>query len=56
MTKEFYYEKYDVTFGVIGDDVYELIDGEWEPIDWDLVEEDEEMAEDYHNVTADLLK
>ena len=52
---EFYSEKYDVTFTIIGDDLYELIDDEWEPIDWDIVEEDEEMAEDYHNVTAELL-
>ena len=51
---EFYSDKYDVTFTIIGGDLYELIDDEWEPIDWDIVEEDEEMAEDYRNVVNTL--
>ena len=53
---EFYSEKYDVTFTVIDGDLYELneIDDEWEPIDWDIVEEDEERAADYRAIQSSL--
>ena len=31
--KEYYSEKYDVTFSLIDGDLYELVDDEWEPVD-----------------------
>ena len=54
-TPEYYDEKYDVTFGLIGEDLYTLEDDEWEPVDWDIIEEDEEMNDHYSWVLSKLL-
>ena len=51
---EYYSDKYDTTFTVIGSDLYELVDDEWEPIDWDIIEEDEEMYKDYKDISDTL--
>lgn len=48
--KEYYSQKYDVTFTLISGDLYTLVDDEWEPVDWDIVGEDKEMDSDYHDI------
>ena len=52
---ERYCGKYDITFGLIGEDLYTLEDNEWVPVDWDIVAEDDEMNEDYSWVLSKLL-
>ena len=53
---EYYSNKYDTTFTIIDGDLYELneIEDEWEPIDWDVIEEDEEMYKDYKDISDTL--
>ena len=49
MPIEYQCDVYDELFTVIGDKLYTLNEeeDEWEPVDWDIVGEDEEMNDHY---------
>ena len=42
----------DTTFTLIDEMLYELIDDEWEPIDWEILAEDPKM----YDLHVDVLK
>ena len=40
---ETYSYELDTTFTLIDENLYELVDDEWEPIDWEILSEDTRM-------------
>ena len=55
---EFYCTKYETTFTVMFDKLYELNEevDEWEPVDWDIIGEDDEMNDHYAWVYGKLKR
>ena len=53
---EYQCDVYDELFTIIGDTLYTLNEeeDEWEPVDWDIIEEDEEMNDHYSWVFSKL--
>ena len=54
---EFYFLKYNTRFGLIDDELYELDEdeNEWEPVDWDIIAEDDGLLQDYRWIHRQLL-
>lgn len=55
---EYQCTKYDVTLTLLFGKLYELNveEDEWEPVDWDIIAEDEEMNDHYSWVFSKLKK
>ena len=55
---EYQCDVYDELFTVIGDMLYTLNEeeDEWEPVDWDIIAEDEDMNDHYSWVFSKLKK
>ena len=53
---EYQCDKYDVLFTLMFGELYELNEeeDEWEPVDWDIIAEDEEMNDHYSWVFSKL--
>ena len=53
---EYQCDKYDVTLTLLFGKLYELNveEDEWEPVDWDIIAEDEEMNDHYSWVFSKL--
>ena len=53
---EYYCNTYDTTFTLISDKLYELNtdEDEWEPVNWDIIEEDDEINDHYSWVYSKL--
>ncbi|WNL51014.1 hypothetical protein SCREM2_gp95 [Synechococcus phage S-CREM2] len=55
---EFYCTKYEELFTILFDKLYVLNEeeDEWEPVDWDIIAEDEDMNDHYAWVFGKLKK
>ena len=55
---EYFCDVYQETFTVIGDSLFTLNEeeDEWEPVDWDIIEEDDEMNDHYSWVFSKIKR
>ncbi len=54
-SEDFYSKELDTTFCLIDDELYELNDeDEFEPVDWEIVEEDASMVTLYKAVVEEI--